>query len=88
VKNGKSAHAGQSSLRGLSETFIHRADAALGLDNQELYVASLKEGTQLAFVLDSQHRYQAALNVYQKMPKQWRNDQQANELTPLFFPKN
>jgi len=78
----------QSSLRGMSETLIHRADAALGLGNQELYFTSLKEGTQLAFVLDSQHRYQAALKVYQKMPEQWRNDQKGEELIPLFSPQN
>ncbi len=72
----------------MSETLIHRADAALGLGNQELYFTSLKEGTQLAFVLDSQHRYQAALKVYQKMPEQWRNDQKGEELIPLFSPQN
>jgi len=67
---------------------FHRADAALGLGSRDLSVTSPKEGTHLAFVLDSQRRYQGARNVYQKMPKQWRDDQQAQEVTPLFSPQN
>lgn len=79
-----------SSLRGKSEIFIHRAEAALGLGNREFYLANLKEGAQLALVVGSQHRYREALAVYQKKPESWRNDRPIKELAQLFasLPQN
>ncbi|MGB8344913.1 MAG: hypothetical protein WCD86_08515 [Ktedonobacteraceae bacterium] len=74
----------QSSLRGKSDTFINQAEAALGLGNQEQYLMCLREGTQLALIVGSQHRYQEALKVYRNTPEGWQNDRQIKELAQLF----
>jgi transcriptional regulator with XRE-family HTH domain len=73
-----------TSERSLSQILIHKADAAIGIDDLHEYIRCLTEGARIAFRLDSKNRKQEAFTVLHKAPESWQKEKEYQELVKMF----
>jgi hypothetical protein len=67
------------------ETIIYQADAAQGIEDLDLYAQLLEKGANMARDLQSQLRYQDALNILHRTPSKWQKEKQIQVLTKDVF---
>lgn len=76
------------SERCMIETVIYQTSAALGLHDLDDYASCLKVGASTAFQIGSQRRYQEALDLYQQVPKDWKQEPKIQNLAAFFQESN
>ena len=67
---------------------LYKAVAACGIGNMDDYFVSLKEGGLIAGQTGNQKRIGKAVNILQKTPLGWRNEQQYKDLCEILAPNS
>ena len=76
------------SERCMVETVIYQTNAALGLRDLDAYASCLEVGASTALQMGSQRRYQEALDLYQQVPKAWKQEPKMQHLAAFFQESN
>lgn len=89
-KNADNAFEMSTKLRSIaerssSETIIHRAITACGLNDLELYASCLETGGKCAMSLGSKKWFTGALETFQRTPSKWKNERAIQNLAMTIF---